>query len=298
MGFEALSGRSVRILIARYKDAMLKPAHSNSDGVIAMRLAKDFRRLLGAAKRRLVKNNAPVIASWQGECPICQNKTTFEARHEWFRDNLICRRCDGGSIPRQRALMQVLHELAPNWRELRIHESSPGNGGASRVLSRDCKSYLGTQYFPDVVPGNCKNGARCENLEAQTFPDESFDVVITQDVMEHVFHPDRVYREVYRTLRPGGLYIHTVPIYNDRVTSERRASLAPDGSIVHHAEPEYHGNPIDPLGSLVTFHYGYDLHDLVAEWTPFDVEVRRFHQRTAGIVGEFGEVVICRKPCI
>jgi len=65
--------------------------------------------------------------------------------------------------------------------------------------------------------------------------------------------------------------------------------------VVHLAEPEYHGNPIDPKGSLVTFHYGYDLADLIAEWTPFDVEIRRFHQRSSGIVAEFSEVVVCRK---
>jgi hypothetical protein len=79
------------------------------------------------------------------------------------------------------------------------------------------------------------------------------------------------------------------------VTTERRASLASDGSIIHHFEPEYHGNPVDPHGSLVTFHYGYDLADLIAEWTLFEVEIRRYNQRSAGIVGEFTEVLICRK---
>lgn len=257
---------------------------------------EDLRRLLRAAKHRLVMNSSPVIARWKGECPVCRRETTFEARHEWFRDHLICTACERGSIPRERALMQALEQLAPSWRSLQLHESSPGEQAASRVLRRDCKNYLATQYFPEAEPGSCKFGVRCENLEAQTFPDESFDVVITQDVMEHVFHPDRVYQEIYRTLRRGGFYIHTVPIYKGLVATERRASLAPDGSVIHHLEPEYHQNPIDPSGSLVTFHYGYDLPDLIAEWTPFDVEVRRFHQRSVGIVAEFSEVVICRKP--
>jgi SAM-dependent methyltransferase len=264
--------------------------------VIEVTPAEDLRRLLRTAKHKLVANSSPVIARWRGECPVCRRETTFEARHEWFRDHLICTGCDGGSIPRERALMLALAELAPNWRSLRLHESSPGEQAASRVLRRDCKNYLATQYFPDVAPGSSKSGVRSENLEKQTFPDEFFDVVITQDVMEHVFHPDRVYQEIYRTLRPGGFYIHTAPIYKGLVSSERRASLAPDGSVIHHLDPEYHENPIDRSGSLVTFHYGYDLPDLIAEWTPFDVEVRRYHQRSAGIVAEFSEVVICRKP--
>jgi SAM-dependent methyltransferase len=236
-----------------------------------------------------------VVASWRGHCPICEQDTVFEARNAWFRDHLICRSCPGGSIPRERAIMQVMRELAPDWKGRSVHEGSPMSRGASVILARDCVDYTPTQFYPDVPRGAYRDGARCEDLEQQTFDDESFDLVITQDVMEHIFHPDRAYREIWRTLKPGGLYLHTTPIYKDRVTTERRASLAKDGKVVHLAEPEYHGNPVDRKGSLVTFHYGYDLADLIAEWTPFDVEIRRFHQRSGGIVAEFSEVVICRK---
>ena len=236
-----------------------------------------------------------VVASWRGHCPICEQDTVFEARNAWFRDHLICRCCPGGSIPRERAIMEVTRELAPDWKRRSIHEGSPSSRGASVILARDCVDYTPTQFYPNVPRGAYRDGVRCEDLEQQTFDDESFDLVITQDVMEHIFHPDRAYREIWRTLKPGGLYLHTTPIYKDHLTTERRASLAKDGTVVHLAEPEYHGNPIDPKGSLVTFHYGYDLADLIAEWTPFDVEIRRFHQRSSGIVAEFSEVVVCRK---
>lgn len=248
-----------------------------------------------------------VTARWQGHCPICDQDTIFEApckdsqpvpppwRNGWFRDELICLSCPGGSVPRERAVMQVIRELAPEWKARTIHESSPGRRGTSVILARECAGYLATQFFADTPPGTYRDGVRCEDLERQTFGDESFDLVITQDVMEHIFHPDRAYREIWRTLKPGGLYIHTTPIYKDQVTTERRASIGTDGKVIHLAEPEYHGNPIDLKGSLVTFHYGYDLADLIAEWTPFDVEIRRFHQRRSGIVAEFSEVIICRK---
>jgi SAM-dependent methyltransferase len=191
--------------------------------------------------------------------------------------------------------MQVVRELAPDWRQRRIHEGSPGGRGASVVLARDCADYVATQFYPNVRRGAYTDGVRCEDLEQQTFDNEVFDLVITQDVMEHIFHPDRAYREIWRTLKPGGLYTHTTPIYKDRVTTVRRASIGTDGKVIHLAEPEYHGNPVDPKGSLVTFHYGYDLADLIAEWTSFDVEIRRFRQRSTGIVAEFTEVIICRK---
>ena len=236
-----------------------------------------------------------LVASWHGRCPICEKETVFEARYSWFRDHLICTSCPGGSIPRERALMQTIRQLIPDWRERHIHESSPSSRGTSRVLARDCAGYLPTQYFPNVPPGEKKGGVRCEDLERQTFADESFDLVVTQDVMEHVFHPEKAHREIWRTLKPGGMHIHTTPIFKHRVTTERRAWLSPDGTISHLGEPEFHGNPVDPEGSLVTFHYGYDIADLIAEWAPFDVEIRRFNQRSTGIVAEFSEVIICRK---
>jgi SAM-dependent methyltransferase len=191
--------------------------------------------------------------------------------------------------------MLVLESVRPNWRALRIHESSPVDRGASLKLRQECRDYVPTQCFPGVEIGTLRSGIRCEDLERQTFKDVSFDVVITQDVMEHVFDPAAVYREVYRTLRPGGLYIHTTPIYKTLTQSVCCAERLADGSIRHLMEPEYHGNPIDGSGSLVTFRWGYDFPDKIAEWRPFDVELRRFNDRRHGIVAEFSEVVICRK---
>lgn len=191
--------------------------------------------------------------------------------------------------------MHVLECECPLWRQARIHESSPVLRAASLLLQRECPGYLPTHFFPGVAPAAIHNKFRCENIENQTFADECFDVVITQDVMEHIFDPERAYREIWRTLRPGGLYIHTTPINKSMVASKRCAERLSDGSIRHLTEPSYHGNPIDDAGSLVTFLWGYDLPDLIAQWTDFDVEVRRFNYPSKGIVAEYSEVIICRK---
>jgi SAM-dependent methyltransferase len=191
--------------------------------------------------------------------------------------------------------MATIKSELPNWAALRLHESSPMERGASLRLRRECVGYVASQFFAGVEPGTQHQGFRCEDLERQTFADGAFDLVVTQDVMEHVFHPELAHQEIWRTLSPGGMHIHTVPIYKDKIKSERRAELLADGSFHHLAAPEYHGNPVDAEGSLVTFHYGYDYADLVAEWAPFDVEIRRYNDRTRGIVAEFTEVVICRK---
>jgi SAM-dependent methyltransferase len=235
------------------------------------------------------------FAAWEGFCPICQQSTRFVSKYDWFRDHLLCTKCPGGSIPRERALMKVVNAVVPNWRECRMHESSPENRGASIIFAQQCAHYVPTHFFPNVTVGEIVNGIRCEDLERQTFGESSFDIVVTQDVMEHVFHPDRAYREIARTLTRGGVHIHTTPIYKDQVKTRACAHLLPDGRVKHLEPPEYHGNPIDSGGSLVTVKYGYDIAELISEWADMDVEIRRFNDRTHGIVGEFSEVIVCRK---
>ena len=120
--------------------------------------------------------------------------------------------------------MLVIDDVAPDWRRMRIHESSPIERGTSVRLRKECAAYVGTQIFPGIRPGSMHEGFRCEDLEQQTFGDRSFDLVITQDVMEHVLDPRAAYREIWRTLAPGGMHIHTTPIIKNRVESVRRAA--------------------------------------------------------------------------
>jgi SAM-dependent methyltransferase len=233
------------------------------------------------------------MESWEGYCSICAASVRFEAHGPWYRDQLFCGGC--GSIPRERALMLTVRRLYPMWAEATIHESSPTERGVSTLLKAECANYVPTQFFRDITPGEFKNSVRCENLERQTFADNTFHLVITQDVMEHVFNPDAAYSEIYRTLKPGGIHIHTTPIYKELAKTERCAEQTPDGTIRHLRDPEYHGNPIGSSGSLLTFRYGRDLADLISEWTPFAVEVHSFKDRHLGLIAEFLDVIVCRK---
>jgi hypothetical protein len=225
-----------------------------------------------------------------GYCPICASRTVFIIRQDWLRDFYHCVRCS--SIPRWRALIQVLQTHFPNWRDLRIHESSPG-GASSEKLKRECPNYLASHFFPEVTPGEMKHGFRCENLEQQTFGDAEFDLVVTQDVFEHILDPAAALSEIARTLKPGGAHLFTVPWYYWKKTLVR--AISENGSIKHLEEPDYHGNPIDPNGSLVVTEWGWDLCDFIYEHSDLATTAIRIQDKHRGIQAEFIEVFISRK---
>lgn len=241
-------------------------------------------------ERRLSLKRIPRDANF-GRCPVCEGWTLFVAiDRSWWRDHYFCLRC--ASIPRFRALIYVLDTHLPDWRSLQIHESSPG-GASSRKLARECSRYRGTHFYPDVAPGEMHNGFRCENLECQTFADESFDLVVTQDVFEHLFHPRKAFAEVARTLRPGGCHVFTVPWHPGRDTVVR--AVEEDSRIKHLRHPHYHGNPIDRNGSLVVTEWGRELCGVIHAVSGMSTTVIRLRDRRMGI-GKFNEVFISTKP--
>lgn len=234
-----------------------------------------------------------------GYCPICERSATFISKDKWLRGGLFCQTCPNGSVPRERALALVLNRKRPNWRTLAIHESSPAKRGISAKMQAECGNYTGSHFFADMPFGQEVKGFKNETLENQTFADESFDIVVTLDVFEHVYEPGRMIKEIYRTLKPGGLYISTFPIRKYQVESHKpRVRKNADGSLVYLEKPEIHGNPTDNSGALVTFDYGYDVHQMLGYWVPFSVEITRFCDRPTGILGEYTEVISCEKPAV
>ncbi len=116
-----------------------------------------------------------------------------------------------------------------------------------------------------------------------TFEDDSFDIVITQDVFEHIYHPQKAFQDVIRTLRPGGAHIFTIPI-DGRTLSTTRAREE-DGSLTYILPPQYHGNPIDPNGSVVITDWGTDIVEYIHQATGMNTLLCRIRNTKASIEG-------------
>lgn len=240
-----------------------------------------------------------------GRCPICEAPAEFSAvsvgpipeyRHlVYLRNYFACSGC--ASIPRERALFTVIDKFYPQWRSLSIHEGSPIERGTSPKLKKEGRSYLATQYDPHLGFGNVHPtlAYRSEDLEAQTFPDESFDLVVTQDVFEHLFDPASAIREIVRTLKPGGAHIFTVPIVNGSNPSRRRARKV-NGQVEHLLEPQYHGDPMSENGSLVTIDWGYDILHFLSLESGVPIVMVDTDDLSRGIRGRYSDVLMAQKP--
>lgn len=230
--------------------------------------------------------------SHPGYCTVCEDSVNFLSKGDWHRDQLVCEKCN--SIPRERALAYVLSREVPKYKFKRIHESSPADRGISAKLAKICKKYSASQYYPHSDAAKV-DGFFNVNLENQPFKDFAFDVFISLDVMEHVFDPESAIKEIYRTLSKTGVAIMTFPIKKNQTTSSIQRAKMSNGVLKNILKPEFHGNPIDPSGSLVTVDYGYEIHQELGRWAPFNVEIIRFNRSDIGVIGEYTEVVVLRK---
>jgi SAM-dependent methyltransferase len=250
----------------------------------------------GPAKRILnylnLRTKRAVLTA-KGHCPCCLRTTVFRSFDPWLRDYFLCDHC--GSIPRERALMWTINTFVPDWREKVIHESSPVNRGASVRLAQENRRYVASQFFPGVTTGKMVGDVRCENLEALSFPDNSIDLHVTQDVFEHIFNPEAAFREVARTLRPGGAHIFTTPLVQKAESSEICAAIE-SGKVIHFKTPEYHGNPISGEGSLVTMRWGYDICEKIFQASGLFTQLIYIDALELGIRAEFIEVLVTKKP--
>ena len=240
-------------------------------------------------------------------CNLCLNKNFINPEQlEWSRDKLNCNFC--GSMVRTRSLYLALLINYPNYKNKIIHQSSPCYNDALHVkLLKECKEYSFSQYFTDIPNGKFNNeNVQCADLTNLPFEDNSFDIFLTSDVFEHLWEPKKCLNEIFRVLKPNGIYVMVFPIDNGYNKTEQPVKKTNNslehlktkcGSWKGYKEfPEYHGNPADNSGSIVTYYWGYDVIQFIENNSNFKAELCFKHDvENFGIIGVMNEAVVCKK---
>ena len=177
-----------------------------------------------------------------------------------FRERLICPVC--GLNTRQRLMAHLLRDTVatrPHTPRTYLYEQvTPFFHWAARTLPGEV---IGSEYLGyEFASGAVVDGIRHEDALALSFEDASLDVIVSQDVLEHVPAIDPAVAEAARVLRSGGRLLFSVPFDPSADVTVQRATMR-DGQVVNLLEPQFHGNPVSAEGSLVFYDHGWDLLD-------------------------------------
>ncbi|HEY2498195.1 MAG TPA: class I SAM-dependent methyltransferase [Candidatus Angelobacter sp.] len=92
-----------------------------------------------------------------------------------------------------------------------VLELGSGTGIQLKAISKLAKSAVGI----DLKNGDYSSHRIANVLDYDgatiPFPDSSFDLIFSSNVLEHLTDEERLYSEMARVLRPGGTAIHVVP---------------------------------------------------------------------------------------
>jgi SAM-dependent methyltransferase len=217
------------------------------------------------------------IYLWQvRRCQCCDRFTIFLSNSAGaeFRTCLFCSANERYEL----LATEIKTRFGGRLSEMNVLELDPHS--PLREILKEARTYTRSFYESGKSGSTRPDGAVCEDVTALTFGDETLDLIISSDVLEHVPFLDKAFSESARVLRPGGAHLFTVP---PRAKTKKRADIV-DGKIHYLETPEYHLDPLSPQGILAFWDVGPDLPQVISS-PRLDIRVAR------GPIGDDGRVV-------
>lgn len=209
-----------------------------------------------------------------GFCDICSQNVAFLMDWRYstnlipnYRERLVCPVCQLNN--RQRFIGSVVKEKLTeqkNKKKIRLYFMEQVTNFYKyfkKAYSNDDQvTIIGSEYLGmNVKSGELINGFRHEDVGELSFPNNYFDMIISNDVFEHIPVPLRAFRECFRVLKKGGELIITIPFNHKLLRNIKRVEMLPNNSFEYLREPIYHGNPMSQIGSLVFYDFGWEVID-------------------------------------
>jgi len=191
-------------------------------------------------------------------------------------------------IPTKRFCLTELRK-----RDLSVYNTDSYSPIHHALMKLSLKQYVSSEFLPGVLTsGTIVNGVRHEDLQVTSFKDNSFDIVISTEVFEHIPHPYKAFKEVYRILKPGGAHVFTVPYAANSKRDVNMSFISDEGKVMNGPgeppdliPPHYHGDSLRKEGIIVfTIFTPEMLKKLCA--IGFNVETTMIQNAAYGIVGQ------------
>lgn len=225
----------------------------------------------------------------RGFCPVCAHNSVFIFTDDvkLIRNNAVCIKCHSVSRHRGIALcildsfsQQGIKQLSDfrSLRHIKVLNTSSKSPIAAALGS--APNIFNTEFFDDIPAGSFKNDIMCQDLENLTFENNNIDLVISEDVFEHVKDFTNGFKEVYRVLKKDGFHIFTIPFFFDNKTKNLFRKEDNNKYIPIVLPIEYHGDGIREKIPTYT-HLGYDLLDILADiGFKTKIHISEYHEYT------------------
>lgn len=134
-------------------------------------------------------------------------------------------------------------------------------GATLDYLRKNFGEVVTSEYFPEIELGKLHRGMLNQDVQRLTFADESFDLVTSNQVFEHVPYDILGFKECWRVLKPRGSMIFSVPLYD--LDETRQVAVLENGNIRWLGEPDYHDSRLGGSKSVPTF-WHHSVRDILA----------------------------------
>jgi hypothetical protein len=219
-------------------------------------------------EKQLAVDHENKIFYHKGVCCICGGEHLFKV--DWilvyngipgYRERLICDSC--GLSARKRVVAGLVKAAFQDMNNRDLFCFEQKGKFYKTIKAINGLNVIGSEFLSDdLKPGTIFNGFRHENATNLSFRDKSFDLIVSNDVFEHVPDISKALQECFRVLKDNGKLIFTVPFSWKTDISIQRAKIE-NGKLIHILDPHFHKDPLRKEGALVFYDYGWDILDFI-----------------------------------
>jgi SAM-dependent methyltransferase len=183
------------------------------------------------------------------------------------------RKYEPETVPEDEFALYLCRQLAALTHRGKLLDFGCGWGHYLNAAQKVGWDAIGIEVDPAKVAFARRHGLNAVEGELidHTFPDETFDAVIAQQVFEHLYDPVSYVKEIKRILKPGGVFFCSVPNYGSltaRIEGPKWDMVSPVGHVRYFTGSRLarflsdHGFAVLPKRYLTRFQ-GHALKDLV-----------------------------------